>query len=162
MFSFIESKTNEKIRKRTETLTKHKEHWLESSKYPWIKPTNILELRALIGLLYFRGQFGMNHHGFNSLLSDKAGPPVFSATMSRNRMKFLLPTLTFDDPETLKEKWPYDRFAAARPIFQMFSSNTCKYLLLSLYLSVDETLYPMGHQIAFGSARWLLFGLLSE
>ena len=26
MFSLIESKTNEKIRKRTETLTKHKEH----------------------------------------------------------------------------------------------------------------------------------------
>ena len=54
MFSLIESKTNEKIRKRTETLTKHKEHLSESSKYPWIKTTNIFELRALIGLLYFR------------------------------------------------------------------------------------------------------------
>ena len=41
IFSLIESKTNEKIRKRTETLTKHKEHLFESSKYPWIKATNI-------------------------------------------------------------------------------------------------------------------------
>ena len=41
MFSLIESKTNGKIRKRTETLNKHKEHLFESSKYPWIKPTNI-------------------------------------------------------------------------------------------------------------------------
>ena len=75
-----------------------------SSKYPWIKPTNILELRALIGLLYFRGLFGMNHHDLITLLFDKAGPPVFSATMFRDRMKFLLSTLTFDEPETRKKK----------------------------------------------------------
>ena len=31
----------------------------------------------------------------------------------------------------------------------MFNSNTSKYLLPSLYLSIDETLYPMKHQIAF-------------
>ena len=107
----------------------------------------------MIGLLYFRGLFGMNHHGLNTLLYDKAGPPIFSATMSRNRMKFLLSTLTFGDRETRKEKWPYDRFAAARPIFEMFNSNTCKYLLLSLYLSIDEILYLMRHQVACGSAQ---------
>ena len=90
----------------------------------------------------------MNHHSLNILFSDKAGPPVFSATMSRDHMKFLLSTLTFDDPETRKEKWPYDRSAAARPIFQMFNSNTSKYLLPLLYLSIDETLYPMRHQTA--------------
>ena len=70
MFSLIESKTNEKIRRRTETLTKHKEHLFESSTYPWKKPTNIFELRALIGLLYFRSLFGMNHHSLNILFSD--------------------------------------------------------------------------------------------
>ena len=134
MLSLIESKTNEKIRKRTETLTKHKEHLFESSKYPWIKPTNIFELCALIGLLYFHGLFGMNHYSLNILFSDKVGRPVFSATMSLDCMKFLLSTLTFDDPETHKEKWPYDRFAAAHPIFEMFNSNTSRYLLSSPYL----------------------------
>ena len=82
----------------------------------------------------------MNHHSLNILFSDKAGPPV---------LKFLFSTLTFDDPDTRKEKWSYDRFAAARPIFEMFNSNTSKYLLLSLYLLIDATLYPMRHQIAF-------------
>ena len=149
MFSLIESKTNEKIRKRTETLTKHKEHLFESSKYPWIKPTNIFELRVLIGLLYFRGLIGINHHSLNIIFSDKAGPPVFSATMSRDCVNFLLSTLIFDDPETRKEKWSYDHFADARPIFEMFNSNTSKYLLPLLYLLIDETLYPMRHQIAF-------------
>ena len=71
----------------------------------------------MIGLLYFRGLFRMNHHSLNILFSDKAGPPVFSATTSRERMKFLSSTLTFDNPETCKEKSPYDRFAATRPIF---------------------------------------------
>ena len=94
MFSLIESKTNEKIRKRTETLTKHKEHLFESSMFPRIKPTNIFELRVLIGLLYFRGLFGINHHSLNILFSDKAGPPVFSVTMSLDRVNFLLSTLT--------------------------------------------------------------------
>ena len=87
----------------------------------------------------------MNHHRLNILFSDKAGPPVFSVTMSRDRMKFLLSTLTFDVPETRKEKWPYDHFAAAYPIFEMFNSNTSKYLLPSIYLWIDETLYPMRH-----------------
>ena len=91
----------------------------------------------------------MNQHSLNTLFSDKAEPPVFGATMPCDRMKFLLSTLTFDDPATCKEKWPYDRFAAARPIFEMFNSNTSKYLLPSLYLSIDETPYPMRHQIAF-------------
>ena len=67
--------------------------------------------------------------------------------MSGDRMKFLLSILTFGNPETRKEKWPYDPFAAARPIFEMFNSNTYKYLLPSLYLSIDETLYPMRHHI---------------
>ena len=149
MLSLIESKTNEKIIMRTETFKKYKEHLFESSKYPSIKQTNIFELRALIGLLYFLGLFGMNRHSSNILFSDKGGPPVFSGTMSCNRMKFFLSTLTFDNPETRIEKWPYDRFAVARPIFEMLNSNTSKYFLHSLCLSVDETLYPVRHQIAF-------------
>ena len=97
------------------------------------KTNKHIRITCLIGLLYFRALFGMNYLNLNILFSDKAGPPVFSATMSRDRMKFLLSTLTFEDPETRKEKWPYDRFAAARPIFEMSNSNTSKNLLPSLY-----------------------------
>ena len=100
----------------------------------------------MIGLLYFRGLFEMNHHSLNILFSDKAGfPLVFIARMSCDRMKLLLSTLAFDDPETRKEKYPYDRFAAARPIFKMFNYDTSKYVLPSLYLSTDQALYPMSH-----------------
>ena len=36
LFSLIETKMKGKIRKRIEVLTKHKEHLVESSMYPWI------------------------------------------------------------------------------------------------------------------------------
>ena len=65
IFSLIETRTNEKIRKRIEVLTKHKEHLFESSKYPQMKPTNVSELRALVCPLYYRGLYGMNYHRLN-------------------------------------------------------------------------------------------------
>ena len=40
------------------------------------------ELRALIGLLYYCGLYGMNHHSLYILFTNKAGPPIFSAAMS--------------------------------------------------------------------------------
>lgn len=104
MSSLIETKANEKI-KRIEALTKQKDHLFgQSSKYLWIKLIDVSELGALIDLLCYCGPYGMNHHSLNILFSDKAGPPVFSATMPHDHMKFLLSTLTFNNPEEHKEK----------------------------------------------------------
>ena len=148
IFSLMETRTNEKIRKRIEVLTKHKEHLFESSKYPQMKPANVSELRALVCPLYYRGLYRMNYHRLNFFFSGKEEPPIFSATMSRDCMKFVLSTLAFDDPEKGKEKWPYGHFATGRLILKIFNSDTSKYLLPSLYLSIDETLFSR-HQITF-------------
>lgn len=59
MLSLIETKTNEKIRKKFEALTKQKDQLLESSNFPRIKPTDVSELRALVGLLYYQGFYAM-------------------------------------------------------------------------------------------------------
>ena len=91
----------------------------------------------------------MSLHSLKILFSDEAGPPIFIATSSRDRMKFLLSTMTFHNSEEHKEIWPYDRLAAVLIIFKMLNSNISKYLLPSLYLSTEKTLYPMRHQIAF-------------
>ena len=42
-----------------------------------------------------------------------------------------------------------DRFTAARPMFELFNTNLSKFLTPSPYLSIDETLYPRGHQMVF-------------
>ena len=59
----------------------------------------------------------MSLHSLKILFSDEAGPPIFIATSSRDRMKFLLSTVTFHNSEEHKEVWPYDRFAAVPIIY---------------------------------------------
>ena len=46
-----------------------------------------------------RGLLGLNHRYVELLFSKHAGPDVFGATMSQQRMKFLLANITFDDPD---------------------------------------------------------------
>ena len=46
-------------------------------------------------------------------------------------------------------EWPQDSFAAASVLFMMFNNNCIKHGIPSEYLAIDETLYPMRHQIAF-------------
>ena len=104
---------------------------------------------ALFGLMYFRGLLGLNNHRYNILFSEKAGPAVFGATMSRDTFKFLISNIMFDDKNEREMNWPHDRFAAARVLFMMFNNNCTKYIIPSEYLAIDETLYPMRHQIAF-------------
>ena len=69
---------------------------------------------------------------------------AFREIMSKNRFKFLLSHITFDNHIDRENNWLTDRFAAMRPVWELFNSNLGKYVAPS-----DETLYPMGHQIAF-------------
>ena len=91
----------------------------------------------------------MNHHNIELLFKSGIGPDIFGATMSQQRMKFLLAHITFDDKSTCKDWWPSDRFAAWRDIFEIFNKNCSKYVIPSEYLAINETLYPMRHQMAF-------------
>ena len=69
--------------------------------------------------------------------------------MSKNRFKFLLSHITFDNHIDHENNWPTDRFATMQPVWQLFNSNLGKCIAPSEYLAIDETLYPMRHQIAF-------------
>ena len=99
--------------------------------------------------MYFRGLIRGNHNSVKSFFSDTQGHYIFSAVMSKNRFKFLLSHLIFDDHQHRQERWKLDRFAAIRDVWESFSDNLRKYLRPSEYESLDETLYPMRYQIAF-------------
>lgn len=49
-----------------------------------------------------------------TLFNDKTGHSVFSATMGKNRFKFLLANIRFDDEESRPLRWKSDQFAAVR------------------------------------------------
>ena len=63
----------------------------------------------------------------------------FGAIMSKNRFKFLLGHITFDNHIDRENNWPIDRFAAIRPVRELFNSNLDKYVAPSEYLTIDET-----------------------
>ena len=64
-------------------------------------------------------------------------------------MKFLLACLSFIDRESCMENFSRDRFASYQTMFELFSANCSKYLVLSPYLTIDETLCSMHNQISF-------------
>ena len=84
---------------------------------------------------------------------------MFSAVMPKNRFNFLLSHLTFDDHQDRQERCKLDRFAAIRDVWESFNDNLGKYLVPSECESLDETLYPMRHQIAFHQYNQPMFML---
>ena len=68
-----------------------------SSRYGYIRLTNPSEVLALIGIIYMRGLLGQAHQDTNVMFHKIFGNPVFSATMSRNRFKFLIAHISLDD-----------------------------------------------------------------
>ena len=69
--------------------------------------------------------------------------------MSKHRFTFLNAVLTFDIPEEQCKLWKSDQFAAACRLTVMFSELMKNVLVPNEYLSADETLYSMHHQINF-------------
>ena len=69
--------------------------------------------------------------------------------MSKNRFKFLLSHLTFDDYQVRQERCKLDPFAAIRDAWEIFNDNLGKYLASSEYEPFDETLYLMHYQMVF-------------
>ena len=108
-------------------------------------PSKVL---ALIGMIYMRGLLEQAHQSTNAMFYEIFGNPVFSATKSRNRFKFLIAHISFDDHIMRPTPRQHDRFAALCKIFEEFNKNCGKFLVRNDYLSQDETLYPTRTQIS--------------
>ena len=116
---------------------------------PYTKNTCSSEILAFIGLLYLRGLLGVNNHDVAILFNDLTGNPVFWATMSKNRFKFLFSNISFDNFETRTQRWVCDRFTAIRDIFESFNHSCSSCVLPTDFLSLDETLYLIITRIGF-------------
>ena len=119
----------------------------KSGKKTYVGDLDVDELRAYIGLMYFRGLLGLSKHSV-SRLWGKDGHIVFASTMSMERFKFLASKIAFDDKESREERWVQDRFAAIRELFERFNTNCGKLIEPPQYLALDETLYPMRNKIS--------------
>ena len=138
MLSIIVQRTNESIGRARDGM---KPHYLNDPKVNYIHYTDEIEIRALIGLIYWRGLLGMQNHDIKHMFGED-GHHFFGGTMAKNRFAFLVEHLSFDDKLTRDEpdRWPTDRFAAIREIFECFNANCSRSVAPGLYLSIDETL----------------------
>ena len=138
MVEMLFTHTNKRIESFLSELA---EEVLQSGKYPHLKCTDAIELKAFMGLFYYRGLYNLTFHSLDILFSKFDGPPVFSATMSSNRFKFLLWNLCFDDVATRNDSWSHNRFPAMRMLFEKWeyrlpsSSITWQNLLNMDYFS---------------------------
>ena len=139
--------TNYKINQTIDTMTP--EVIAQKNLGTVTKECTMIEMSVFIGLFLYRGLWKQNTLSINKLFSEKYGPPIYAATMSRNRFVFLLKHICFDDERTRDERWNEDRFAAIRELFESFNNECMSCLVPGDYLSLDETLYPMRTQISF-------------
>lgn len=115
----------------------------QSAKYKnsrFVHATDVEEMYAFIGLLYFTGTWGLNHVNTEEIWSKQFGIPVFRATMSEKRFLFLVNCIRFDDKDTRAQRKKTDKFAPIRNIFSKFVQNSDKYYTNSEYVTVDEQL----------------------
>ena len=112
----------------------------ENDKITFTKPTDIPEIRALVGLFYLCGALKQNLHSAKDLFYHDSSCDVFAATMNYRRFYFLCQKVQFDEKETRGERWRMDLFTALRNIFESFNVNCATLRIPSEYLAIDEIL----------------------
>ena len=95
------------------------------------------------------GLLGQSFLKLTRLFSVDVVHPIFSASMSFNRLVFIKAMISFDDANTRQETWLKDRFAAFREIFEEFNKCCAKNMSPDDYIAIDETLYPTRSGISF-------------
>ena len=97
MMQDVVNNTNKDIRN---FMTHFHDVLKESSKYAYVKETDLIELKVLIGLLYLRATLQLNIFKTREIFLHESSHEIFPATMSYNCFAFLIRFLEFDDKET--------------------------------------------------------------
>lgn len=140
MLASISLHTNESIENCIEKLTNearqvHKEFTIQT----YHNETNLIEIKALIGLLYYAGIFKASTICVDSLWEPES-ISLFRAVMPRHRFVFLLGNLSFDDRETRARRKKNDNFAPIRELWYEFISNCRKYYSPHEHVTLDKQL----------------------
>ncbi|XP_033218328.1 uncharacterized protein LOC117173794 [Belonocnema kinseyi] len=99
--------------------------------------TDLVEMNAFIGLLYYSGMWKACHVSIKELWAKENGNTFYRCTMPKNRFEFLASTLRFDVKENRSKN---DRFSAIRELWEMLIKNCEHYYEPSNTMTVDEQL----------------------
>lgn len=105
------------------------------------KHTDMIEIRAFIGLLYLAGVYKANRLSLEELWgTDDDGIAKFGLVMNIKRFKFLIRCLRFDDRETRSARKEIDRLAPIRDVFTKFVNNCQVNYCIGENVTIDEML----------------------
>lgn len=113
----------------------------EYGRATYTRPTDKLEIEALLGLLIFAGVAKGNHTNAENLFrTNGTSPDIYRLTMSLQRFRILLRFIRFDDIATRDARRALDKLAPIRELFEKFVTNCKKNFNLSQQVTVDEKL----------------------
>ncbi|XP_050338705.1 piggyBac transposable element-derived protein 4-like [Bactrocera neohumeralis] len=105
-----------------------------------VSNTSLMELKALLGLLYLSAVLKSNHLSTDILFDTSYSGDRYRATMSRHRFEFLLNSLRFDDMTTREERKKKSSFAPISEIWDIFVDSCTKNFKPGSYVTIDEQL----------------------
>ncbi|UYV79467.1 hypothetical protein LAZ67_17002717 [Cordylochernes scorpioides] len=112
--------------------------------------TNLHEIKALLGIIYFLGVMKANKLNTDDAWArDSTGFELCRIAMSENRFRFLLRVIRFDDKATRNKRLRQDKLAAVRLILDIYVKNCQKHYSSSEYITVDEKLDPFSGKCNF-------------
>lgn len=133
MIDTIVSCTNIKLaiyRRRFSNFAKHE-----------LKDTTAIEIRSLLGLLYYSSVFKNNDADSSYLFAtDGTGQDIFRCVMSKYRFNTLLNCLRLDNIEDRQERLKTDPLAPISSFFKQFIQNCQTNYTLGPYTCIDEML----------------------
>lgn len=140
MIQIIVDKTNKKIEDVCAPLVA--EDKAETFHYP----TDVDEMKAFIGLLYYAGLWKSAKVDDNRLWEKTNGVTFYRCLFARHRYTFLASCLRFDDKESRDEN---DRFAPIRDLWTIFIENCQTCYSCSDKCTVDEQLLSFRGRCCF-------------
>ena len=111
----IKDKTREK-RKKVSLQVQQQQIWIPTA-------DKSVKNAGSHGMISVRGLILLAYQSTDAISHELFGNPVFSATMFRNRFKFLISHMSFDNLSTRSTRWQLHRFAAFGEIFEEFYAN---------------------------------------
>lgn len=120
-------------------------------RYRDARPTDIIEIRGFIGLLYLIGSLGNSRKNLKYLWDNSKGNGLESCylTMSEKRFRFILRCFRFDDIKDRENRKAIDKLAPIREVFEIIINNFQKYYSPSEYLTIDEQLLAFRGRCSF-------------
>ncbi|XP_069701433.1 piggyBac transposable element-derived protein 4-like [Periplaneta americana] len=114
------------------------------------RPTDVIEMKAFLGLLYLAGIFHGGHQNIRDFwTTDDLGVNIFRMAMSEKRFRFLVRCIRFDNKISRNERRKTDKLAAVREIFTIFVNNCKTHYSLGQSVTVDEQLLAFRGRCGF-------------